>query len=462
MKARAKFMKTNYIKTDKIELKEEIDDYLPKDIEAFLNTYGGAIIIGVSDDEIPVGVGNTDETLRRILGIISDQIEPNAIDCIKVAIIYEGDKILIKVVINKGYGSLYCMKKYGFSPNGCHYRAGTTCKSMTLEMIRKAFEKSLSDVDLMIKIPSYYGDIKFEKLKLMLLESGFHLDDSSYEKNLKLRNLDGEYNLLAELLSDTNRFSFIFAKFKGKTKADYSERSDYGNQCIVLAYMKMKERLMLENICKTITNPRPRRDICLYDMDAVNEALVNAVIHNDYRMSEPQVSFFDDRLEIISHGGLPIGLTKEEFFSGISRPRNAHLMDIFKRLGIVEHTGHGVPTIIAKYGKEAFDIKNSYINIIIPFNKEVLENHGSVSNSMPEKLESTDSEIGSSTPDNSLDDKERLILDAIKENPSVTIKELSQKLSLPFRSTQRYVATLKEKGRIYRNGSTKKGNWEIK
>lgn len=46
-----------------------------------------------------------------------------------------------------------------------------------------------------------------------------------------------------------------------------------------------------------------------------------------------------------------MGLTKEEFFAGISRPRNEHLMDVFKRLGIVEHTGHGVPTIVAKYGK---------------------------------------------------------------------------------------------------------------
>lgn len=40
MKARAKFMKPYCIKTDKIELKEEVDDQLPKEIEAFLNTDG--------------------------------------------------------------------------------------------------------------------------------------------------------------------------------------------------------------------------------------------------------------------------------------------------------------------------------------------------------------------------------------------------------------------------------------
>lgn len=128
--------------------------------------------------------------------------------------------------------------------------------------------------------------------KIYAKERGFHIDSGSFEQNLRLRNLDGRYNLLAELLSDTNHVSFIFAKFKGFNKATFSERSDYGNQCIVLAYENMKERLKLENVCKTITYPRPRKDIYLYDMDAVNEALVNAVIHNDYRITEPQVSFF--------------------------------------------------------------------------------------------------------------------------------------------------------------------------
>ena len=102
--------------------------------------------------------------------------------------------------------------------------------------------------------------------------------------------------------------------------------------------------------------------------------LVNAIIHNDYRITEPQVSFFDDRLEIISHGGLPFGLSKEQFFSGISKPRNENLIDIFVRLGIVEHTGHGVPTIISKYGKEAFEVSDNYIKVVIPFNKEALDN----------------------------------------------------------------------------------------
>lgn len=437
-----------YLETEKIELKEKINDQLVKEIEAFLNTDGGTIYLGIQDNGNVIGVDNLDETLRKISDIISDQIDPNAIDCVKPEVIFDADKVLIKINVSKGYASLYCVKKYGFSSNGCHIRVGTTCKSMTLEMIKERFEKGVVNYDLMIKTPSYYGKISFNKLKLLFIESGYHLEDESYEKNLKLRTLDGNYNYLAELLSDSNMVSLIFAKFKGLNKASYSERTDYGNQCLVIAYEKMKGRLEIENICKTITSVRPRKDIYLYDFDAVNEALINAIIHNDYRITTPLVSFFDDRLEIISHGGLPAGLTKEEFFKGISKPRNEQLVDIFKRLGIVEQTGHGIPTIIKKYGEQAFDIKDNYINVVIPFNKEVLANHGAISGAI-------------SGVNSGLNENEQSIIDLLKTNPSLSAKELSYNLNIPFRSVQRYISNLKDKGIIQRIGSNKTGYWEV-
>ena len=438
-----------FSETDKIELKEKINDSLLKEIEAFLNTEGGTIYIGVNDSGKVIGLNNLDIQLRTISDIISDQIEPNAIDCARPEVELIDDKLIIKITIKKGYASLYCIKKYGFSSNGCHFRVGTTCKSMTLEMIKQRLELGLSESDMMIRRESYLQNISFSKFKMLMLENGFHIEEGSFERNFKLRTNDGAYNYLAELLADENGIPFIFAKFKGKTKATFSERSDYGNQCVVLAYEKMKERLKLENICKTITNPRPRRDIYLYDMDAVNEALVNAIIHNDYRISDPQVAFFDDRLEITSHGGLPNGLTKEEFFNGVSKPRNIELMNIFSRLGIVEHTGHGIPVIVEKYGKDAFEISSSYIRVIIPFNKEVLLNHGAINGAI------------SGVDREELDDKEKMILDMLTDNPRLTAKELCGASNIPFRSVQRYIANLKGKGFIERTGANKNGYWKV-
>ncbi len=439
-----------FSETDKIEFKEKINDTLPKEIESFLNTDGGTIYIGVSDSGVPIGVNNLDIQLRNVSDIISDQIEPNAIDCAKPEVEFMNDKIIIKIVIKKGYASLYCIKKYGFSSAGCHYRVGTTCKSMTLEMIRKRFEQGFSGADMMVRRESYYQNLTFSKFKMMLLENGYHLEENTFERNFKLRTNDGAYNYLAELLADENTIPFIFAKFKGKTKATFSERSDYGDQCIILAYENMKERLKLENICKTITNPRPRRDIYLYDMDAVNEALVNAIIHNDYRITDPQVAFFEDRLEITSHGGLPYGLTEQEFFNGISKPRNEQLMDIFTRLGIVEHTGHGIPVIVEKYGKNVFEISDNYIRVSIPFNEEVILNHGTINGS-----------ISGSINKEELLDKENEILELLENNPNLSIRTLCEKLNISYRTTQRYVSNLKEKGIMERVGGNKKGYWKI-
>lgn len=439
-----------FSETDKIELKEKINNSLAKDIEAFLNTEGGIIYVGVDDNGKVVGVKDLDASLRIISDVVSDQIEPNSIDCVHPEVEFVDDKTIIKITIKKGYASIYCIKKYGFSSNGCHYRIGSTCKSMTLEMIKQKFASGLSDLDMMVRKESYQRNMAFTKFKMLLLENGYHLEENTFERNFKLRTNNGAYNYLAELLADENSTSLIFAKFKGKTKATFSERSDYGNQCIIFAYERMKERLKLENICKTITNPRPRRDIYLYDMDAVNEALVNAIVHNDYRVTDPQVAFFDDRLEIISHGGLPNGLTKEEFFNGISKPRNEQLMNIFTRLGIVEHTGHGVPVIVDKYSKDVFEISDSYIRVIIPFNAEVLLNHGAINSSI------------NGTNREGLDEKENAIFKEVKNNPYLSTKKISEVLNIPFRSAQRYVANLREKGFIERVGANKNGYWEIK
>ena len=124
------------------------------------------------------------------------------------------------------------------------------------------------------------------------------------------------------------------------------------------------------------------------------------------------------------------------------------MADIFKRLGIVEQTGHGVPTIIKKYGENAFDIKGNYINVVIPFDKEVIANHGAISGAI-------------SGVNSGFNKGEQSIIDLLKANPSLSAKELSQTLNIPFRSIQRYISHLKDKGAIRRNGSNKTGYWEV-
>lgn len=439
-----------YIESEKTELKECVTDELVKEIVAFLNTDGGTIFIGVNNTGKVVGVSNIDKQLLKIADMITQQIEPNPQELVKPELLFDDGKTIIAVRVQKGFHPIYCQKKYGYSTNGCSVRIGTSSRAMSEDQIAVRYAKKYAVLtDVMVRLPSRYGDISFDILSMLLRNRGYHINPESFEQNYQLRNEHAEYNLLAELLSDKNNIPLIFVKFRGKDKSSISERSDYGHCSIISAYQQISNRLKSENICKTNTRVRPREDVYLYDFDAVNEVLVNALVHNDWNITEPLVCMFEDRLEIISHGGLPGNETKEKFFKGISNPRNSALMRVFHDLEIAEHNGHGIPTILKKYDSSVFDINDDYINVVIPFNKEVLENHGTLNGTL------------SGTINGTLSEKEVLVLNTILENGSYTYDDMSQKISVPKRTLTRIVSSLVDQGFLIREGSKKYGKWIV-
>lgn len=438
-----------YIESEILELKEKYTDAITKEIVSFLNGAGGSIIIGVKDNGTVVGVDKVDEVLRKISDIITTQIEPNPQDEISSELKFDDGKTLIATHINKGRHHIYCQKKYGFSSTGCTIRIGTTCKEMTPEQIKIRYEKKFIDNEYMLKKKSNSSDLSFRELKIYYSEKNYHLDDKSFETNLNLRNEAGEYNLLAELLSDKNNIPFIFVKFQGQNKASISERSDYGYGCILTTYEKIKNRLQAENICISDTTVRPRKDTYLFDFDCVNEAILNALVHNDWTTTEPQISMFNDRLDILSHGGLPNGMTKDQFFDGISKPRNATLMRIFLNMGLTEHTGHGIPTIVEKYGKDVFEIGSNYIRCTIPFDQEVID-------------QTDNKNVGMNVGMNvGLNKTEKKVIELLIEDQSLTSIELSEKIGVTKRTIERAFKSLQEKNMIERIGSKRDGNWIV-
>ena len=162
------------------------------------------------------------------------------------------------------------------------------------------------------------------------------------------------------------------------------------------------------------------------------------------------MSFYSDRIEILSHGGLPHGLTEDEFYRGISKPRNLKLMKIFSDLDIVEHTGHGIPTIIEKYGKNVFDISENYIMVTIPFDsnvagKIVSDTTGGINGGINGGLNPT----------------EELILSVLLSEPKISKPEIAAKIGKSLRTVERHLASLVEKEYIVRQGSKKTGQWKV-
>ncbi len=446
--------KAMYIESETLELKEKYTDSLVRDIVAFLNSEGGDIYIGVSDEGEVIGVDvkQLDEIQKKISDCITGQIEPNPQNEISVSLVFEDGKSLICIKINKGFKPIYCIKKHGFSTKGCLIRIGTTCREMSHSEIEYRYKSGFIDDDYILKAPSHYSPLSFDMLKILLISKGYHINEKAFVSNFSLVTEKGQYNLMAELLSDKNMVPLIFVKFRGLTKASISQRSDYGDQSILLGFQRLKDRLIAENICVTDTTSRPRVDRYLYDIDCVNEALVNAIVHNDWTISEPLVSFYDDRLEITSHGGIPKGISKEDFFNGVSHPRNSVLMRIFLKLGIVEHTGHGIPMIIGKYGKEAFDIHDTYINVVIPFNKDVLQEI---------RVNRNDSENDcDALPDELSSNEKRVLLELINK-PNIPYDTIVVEMGISRRTVSRIFTSLEEKGYIERVGTSKKGYWKV-
>ncbi len=438
-----------YYESNRLELKEKLNDKFIRAVVAFLNTDGGRILIGVTDDGTVVGVNEVDKTLKQIADIITAQIEPSPTDSVKTEILMEEGKVLVSVSVLKGIKPIYCIKKYGFSSVGCPVRVGSACREMTEEQIANRYKLKFLNNDLITEAVTNLPELSFSSLKQYYLDKGYRLNEDNFETNLYLIAPSGKYNIMGELLSDNNRYSLIYVKFRGLDKASISQRTDYGQRSLIFAYEQLMNRIASENICTTDTTIRPRKDTYLYEYDCVKEAVINAIVHNDWLISEPQVSFYTDRLEVFSHGGLPHGLTKEEFFRGISKPRNLRLMKIFSDLDIVEHTGHGVPTIIRKYGKEVFDITDNHIMVTIPFERSVLN-------------EVIQNNVGINVATNvDINKTEKDIMEIILREPRATYGVIAEKIEKTPKTVERNLSKLKEKGYVIRQGSKKSGWWKV-
>lgn len=65
---------------------------------------------------------------------------------------------------------------------------------------------------------------------------------------------------------------------------------------------------------------------------------------------------YDDRIEIVSYGGLPFSLSREGFYNGTSVPVNKSLLTVFLASKYAEQSGHGVPTIVENMVKMFFHL----------------------------------------------------------------------------------------------------------
>lgn len=353
--------------TNRTEYKREPnpDVDIEKEIIAFLNYHeGGLIYIGIDKQGEILGVSDIDGDMLKIKDRIKNNISPSAMGLFDVVAENKEGRELIKIIVAGGTEKPYFKKKFGMTEKGCFIRTGTAAEPMPQAMIEKLFASRTRNS--LGKIRSHRQDLSFEQLKIYYEEKGLTLT-KHFKQNLELLTDNESLNYVAYLLADENGTSIKVAKYSGTDRIDLVENNEYGYCSLIKATKRVLDKLELENKTFSKITSKERIDKRLWDAIALREAIINAIIHNDYtREIPPKFEIFSDRFEITSYGGLFEGMTQEDFFEGLSLPRNKELMRVYKDLGMVEQLGSGVPRILQAYSKDSFKFSENYLRMIFP------------------------------------------------------------------------------------------------
>ena len=425
------------------EFKIKLTDKFEEEVISSLNTNGGNIYIGVNDKGDIIGInGNIDLLQRTIKDRIKDNIMPSTLGLYDVIVLEKDNKKYIKVIIAKGSERPYYLKGMGMTPDSCFIRVGSSIQSMPKEMINNEFSKRTRNS--LKNIVSPKQDLTFSQLKIYYEEKGFSINNN-FLKQLDLYTDDGKYNYNAYLLADNNSISIRFGKYDGINSVNLIENEDFGNCCIIKATKNILNKLEIENKTFTKIEYPERKEIKMYDYIAVREAVVNAIVHNDWSNEySPKFEIFSDRLVISSNGGIQDNTTKEEFLEGFSLPKNKELMKVFNDLDLVEQMGTGIIRILQSYNKDSFEFFPNFIRVTFPFNEN--------------KFKTNTKEI----KNNNLTEIQNSIIGLMLDSPTITQETLARLLDVNIRTIQRNIKTLIDVGLIERIGATKKGEWIVK
>lgn len=433
----------NYgIEDSRNEFKETLNDKLEKEVIGFLNSNGGNIYIGVSDNGTEIGLNeNIDELQLKIKDRIKNNILPNTLGLFDINVIQNNDKVIIHVIVAGGNQKPYYLRSKGMIPSGTFIRIGSSTEQLSEEQIRNYFSRR-TRISLK-NILSPIQDLTFTQLKIFYEEMGYPINDN-FLKQLDFYMEDEKYNYLAYILSDNNHISIKVATYSGTDAYDLIENEEYGYCCLIKAAKRVIDKFDMINKTFAKITGSVRKEIKMLDVVAVREAIINALVHNLWeRENPPKFEIFNDHISITSTGGIPDGINKEEFLKGYSFPRYPELMRVFKDVELVEQLGTGITRILKSYDKDVYEISENFIRVNIKFNSsKLLDKYDVKGKYILTKLENE-------------------IINLISQNENITIDEITNNINKSKSTINRAIKNLKANNIVERVGTDKNGYWKI-
>lgn len=350
-----------------VEFKREYTSDIIKTVVAFANTGGGMVYIGIADNADVVGVEDADATMLRLSNAVRDSIKPDVTLFVEYTQEVMEGKIILRVQVQRGTSCPYYLANKGIRPEGVYVRQGASTVPATetaiLHMMKETDGESYEEARAMQ-----------QSLTFCDAEKEFAARGIAFgivqQKSLGLMNHDGIYTNLALLLSDQCVHSIKLAVFEGTAKVQFKDRREFTgsllkqlNEAYDFIDRYNRNRAEIDGLHRV-----DKRD---YPVEAVREALLNALVHRDYSFRDSTlISLFDDRLEFVSIGGLVRGISLDDMMLGISAARNRNLANVFYRLMLVEAFGTGIPKIVRNYdgtsAKPQIEVTNHAFKITLP------------------------------------------------------------------------------------------------
>ena len=343
-----------------LEFKETITNAFLKTVSAFSNYDGGTILFGVDDDGNVKGLPDVKQACLDIENKINDSISPQPNYTLEI----QNNDQTIKLTVTSGLQKPYLYKSKAYKRNDT-----ATVEVDTLEFSRLVLDgKNIRFEEL----PCKDQELSFEILQRKLKDS-IHIETFNQDtlKTLNLYDNINGFNNAAGLLADKNHFPGIDIVKFGENISIIQKRITFENTSVLDEYEKALS-VFRDYYQYEIIEGADRKKIEKIPEEAFREAIANALIHRAWDVdSHIRVSMFDDRIEVVSPGGLPSGITVEEYLSGkLSILRNRNLANVFYRLGFVEIFGTGITRIKQLYTeglmKPDFEVSDNAIKIVLP------------------------------------------------------------------------------------------------
>ncbi|MCI5995985.1 MAG: putative DNA binding domain-containing protein [Blautia sp.] len=346
--------------TRTIEFKETITNTFLKTVSAFSNYDGGTIFFGIDDDGNVKGLPDVKQSCLDIENKINDSISPQPNYTLET----QNNDQTIKLTVKSGVQKPYLYKSKAYKRNDT-----ATIEVDTLEFSRLILEgKNIRFEELPCKEQKLSFEVLHHKLKESIQIETFNQDTL---KTLNLYDNVNGYNNAAGLLADHNHFPGIDMVKFGENISIIQKRATFENISVLDVYDKSID-VFRDYYQYEVIQGADRKKIEKIPEAAFREAIANALIHRVWDVeSQIRVLMFDDRIEVVSPGGLPSGITEEEYLSGrISVLRNRNLANVFYRLGFVEIFGTGIIRIKQLYEeglkKPDFEVSENTIKIVLP------------------------------------------------------------------------------------------------